>query len=155
MKKTISVLLAGSVILVGFATASFIDAPGQQKKTEKKSSTQRPVSAEEMKRGKKVYESYCLTCHQADGTGVPRMNPPLAKTNWVTGDKKRLINVVLKGLNEEIEIDGEYFSNPMPSHAHLNNREIADVLTFVRNSFGNRSGRITLAEVSAERKKMK
>lgn len=155
MYKTKSILLAGSIILVGFATASFIDAPAQQIKPAKKSSTQRPVSAEEFKRGKRVYESYCLTCHQADGTGVPRMNPPLAKTDWVTGDKKRLINVVLKGLNEEIEIDGEYFSNPMPSHAHLNNQEIADVLTFVRNSFGNKSGRISVAEVSAERKRMK
>ena len=155
MKKLNTLLLAGSMILVGFASVSFIRVPVQQKKPAKKSSSQSPVSAAEMKRGKVVYENYCLTCHQADGTGVPRMNPPLAKTEWVTGDRKRLINVVLKGLDEEIEIEGEYFSNPMPAHAHLNNQQIADVLTFIRNSFGNRSGRITVAEVSAERKKIK
>lgn len=155
MKKLNTLLLAGSMILVGFASVSFIRVPVQQQKPARKSPSQSPVTAAEMKRGKVVYENYCLTCHQADGTGVPRMNPPLAKTEWVTGDRKRLINVVLKGLDEEIEIDGEYFSNPMPAHAHLNNQQIADVLTFIRNSFGNRSGRITVAEVSAERKKIK
>ncbi|MFX7824815.1 c-type cytochrome, partial [Acinetobacter baumannii] len=52
-----------------------------------------------VQRGKKVYTQYCLACHQSDGGGVPRMNPPLQKTEYVLGDKKRLINIVLKGSN--------------------------------------------------------
>ena len=57
-------------------------------------------------RGKKVYEQYCLACHQSGGEGVPRLNPPLIKNEYVLGDKSRLIRIVIKGLNEPIEIDG-------------------------------------------------
>jgi mono/diheme cytochrome c family protein len=108
-----------------------------------------------MQRGKKVYDTYCLACHQVDGAGVPRMNPPLIKTPYVLGDKKKLINVVLKGLNEEVEINGEVYENPMPAQPQLTDQQIADVLTFVRNSFGNRAGILTVAEVKAERAKLK
>lgn len=155
MKRNNIFLLAGFMILAGTIFSSFSNVPTQQKNPARKTGTPQTVPAEVMKRGKKIYESYCLTCHQADGTGVPNMNPPLAKTDWVTGNKQRLINVVPKGLDEEIEIEGEYFSNPMPSHAHLKDQEIADVLTYIRNSFGNKSGRISVTEVSAERKKLK
>ncbi len=102
-------------------------------------------------RGKKVYETYCLACHQADGTGVPRLNPPLVKTSFVLGDKKMLIGIVLNGLDEEIEIDGEVYNNVMASHDFLKDQEIADVLTFVRNSFGNKASAISPAEVAAVR----
>jgi mono/diheme cytochrome c family protein len=108
-----------------------------------------------MQRGKKVYDTYCLACHQIDGKGVPRMNPPLIKTPYVLGDKKRLINVILKGLNEEVEINGEVYDNPMPPQPQLNDQQIADVLTYVRNSFGNKGAAIVLAEVKAERAKLK
>jgi mono/diheme cytochrome c family protein len=108
-----------------------------------------------MQRGKKVYDTYCLACHQVDGAGVPRMNPPLIKTPYVMGDKKRLISVILKGLNEEVEINGEVYDNPMPPQPQLNDQQIADVLTYVRNSFGNKGAAITVAEVKAERVKLK
>ncbi len=105
--------------------------------------------------GKEVYNRYCLSCHQSDGGGVPRMNPPIIKTNYVNGDKIRLINVVLKGLNEPIEIDGDEYTNPMASHAFLKDQQIADVLTYIRSSFGNKSSAITTAEVKAVRAKIK
>lgn len=104
-------------------------------------------------RGKIVYKTYCLTCHQADGGGVPRMNPPLIRTEFVGGDKERLIGIVLKGLNQPIEIDGEEFSNVMASHAFLTDLQVADVLTYVRNSFGNKYATITPAEVKSVRAK--
>lgn len=102
-----------------------------------------------MERGKKVYDSTCLACHQPDGQGVQRMNPTLVKTKWVLGDKKALIKIVLNGLKGgEIEIDGDNFHNPMPPQATLlSDRQIADVLTFVRNSFGNKASAVTPAEV--------
>lgn len=105
-------------------------------------------------RGKKVYTTYCLSCHQADGSGVPKMNPPLIKTSWVLGDKKRLITVVLQGMNEKIEIDDEEYENVMASHAFLKDEEIADVLTYVRNSFGNKASVVTSAEVKEVRAKV-
>ena len=106
-----------------------------------------------LERGKKVYESTCLTCHQADGLGVQRMNPPLVKTKWVLGNKKALIKIVLNGLKGgEIEIDGDNFHNPMPPQATLlSDQQIADVLTYVRNSFGNKASAVTPSEVKAAR----
>ncbi|MBX9784976.1 MAG: cytochrome c [Chitinophagaceae bacterium] len=108
-----------------------------------------------MQRGKKVYDTYCLTCHQMDGAGVPRMNPPLIKTTYVLGDKKKLINIILKGFNESVEINGDYFDNPMPAQPQLTDVQIADVLTYVRNSFGNRASMVTVVEVKTERTKLK
>lgn len=102
-------------------------------------------------RGKKVYDLYCLACHQADGGGVPRMNPPLSKTTYVLGDKKVLIGIVLKGLDEPIEINGDTYTNIMAPHDFLKDQEIADVLTYVRNSFGNKASLVTAAEVKALR----
>ena len=108
-----------------------------------------------LERGKKVYATYCLSCHQTDGSGVPKLNPPLIKTTWVLGDKKKLINVVLNGMNELIEIDGEEYENVMPAQSFLKDDQIADVLSYVRNSFGNKASVITAAEVKALRGKAK
>jgi mono/diheme cytochrome c family protein len=101
--------------------------------------------------GKAVYTKTCLACHQADGRGVQRMNPPLIKTDYVLGEKNRLINIVLKGFSEDVEINGEYYSNTMPAHDFLKDQEIADVLTYVRNSFGNKASIVSLAEVQKQR----
>lgn len=104
-------------------------------------------------RGKKVYDTYCLSCHQSDGSGVPKLNPPLIKTDWVTGNKQRLITIMLKGMNERLEIDGEEYENVMASHAFLKDEQIADVLTYIRNSFGNKASLVTAAEVKTVRGK--
>ncbi len=110
-----------------------------------------------MERGRKVYEEVCLTCHQQDAGGVPRMTPPLIKTKWVLGDKKALVTIVLKGLKGgEIEIDGDTYENPMPAQEdNLTDQQIADVLTYVRNSFGNKAALITSAEVKKFRASLK
>jgi len=110
-----------------------------------------------MTRGKAVYEATCLACHQPDGLGVQNMNPPLSKTKWVLGDKKALIKIVLKGLQGgEIEIDGDKFHNPMPpQESTLSDQEIADVLTYIRNSFGNKASLVAVGEVKAMRAKLK
>ncbi len=101
--------------------------------------------------GQKVFSQYCVSCHQADALGVPHMNPPLVKTTYVLGDKTKLIKIVLNGFDEDVEINGERYSNSMASHDFLKDQEIADVLTFVRNSFGNKAPAITMAQVKAVR----
>jgi mono/diheme cytochrome c family protein len=108
-------------------------------------------------RGQVVYQSTCLPCHQVDGLGVPNMNPPLSKTKWVLGDKGKLALIVLKGLpGGQIDIDGDTFHNPMPAQASaLSDQQIADVLTYVRNNFGNKASAVTAGEVKAVRGKMK
>lgn len=112
---------------------------------------------ESLKRGKLVYETVCLACHQADGGGVPRMNPPLIKTTYVLGDKSRLIKIVLNGLQGgELEVSGENYENPMPAQKdNLTDQQIADVLTYVRNQFGNKASAVTAAEVSGVRKRLR
>lgn len=109
------------------------------------------VTALIMANGKKIYNQYCLACHMADGGGVQNMNPPLIKTTYVLGDKTRLIQVILNGLSTGEEIEGETYTNIMPPHNFLKDQEVADVLSFVRNSFGNKASEIKAAEVKTTR----
>jgi mono/diheme cytochrome c family protein len=116
-------------------------------------SVAQPTSKTSMDRGQKVYEATCLTCHQSDGQGVQSMNPTIVKTKWVLGNKRSLVKIVLNGLKGgEIEIGGDSFHNPMPPQsALLTDQQIADVLTYVRNSFGNKASAVTPSEVKAAR----
>ncbi len=123
--------------------------------TKPKAANQGGADKASIERGKKVYETYCLACHQADGSGVPGLNPPLTKTKWVLGDKKQLITIILKGMDEPIEVDGEEYNNVMASHAFLKDEDVADVLNYVRNNFGNKASGVTPAEVKAVRATLK
>jgi len=104
-----------------------------------------------MARGQIVYKSVCLACHMANGMGVPRLNPPLANTSYVSGDKGALIKIVLNGFNQDVKINGQSYSNTMTPHSDLTDRQIADVLTYVRKSFGNKASSVTVAEVKRVR----
>ena len=101
-------------------------------------------------RGKAVYEQSCLACHQADGSGVPFLAPPLIEGIFVGGEKKKLIQIMLKGL-EGVEIKGEHYANPMPAFDYLTDAEIADVLTYVRSNFKNAAGPVTEDDVRSVR----
>lgn len=101
--------------------------------------------------GKKVYQKNCLTCHQANGGGVPRMNPPLVNAEFVKGDPQKLIQWVLLGSRQKVPIDGKYYSNNMPGQANLKNQDIADVLTYIRNNFKNKASAISANEVKETR----
>lgn len=102
--------------------------------------------------GLAIYKQYCLTCHQVDGGGVPNMNPPLRGTDWVNGDKARLIGVLLKGL-QNVEVEGEPYDNVMPAHDFLSDQQIADVLTYIRSNFGNKATAISAQDVKEQRSK--
>jgi mono/diheme cytochrome c family protein len=109
-----------------------------------------------MLRGQKIYEQTCLACHQADAGGVPGMTPPLQKSSYVQGPSVKLIGIVLNGLNDGVEIDGDTYSNPMPPFSTvLKDQEIADVLTYVRSHFGNKAGPIIVTQVSQIRQSLK
>src|SRR4051812_48197541 len=108
-----------------------------QTKPKAKTAPVSPAIKASITRGEAVYKQYCLVCHQADGGGVPNMNPPLVNTTWITGDKKRIIKAVLNGFPASVDIDGQSYSNNMPPHNFLKDQEIADVLTYVRASFNN------------------
>ena len=114
-----------------------------------------PLPKESMERGKKVYDQYCMPCHMQDGTGVPRLNPPLVKTSYVLGDKKTIIEIVLKGFDAQVEIEGDYYQNVMAPHDFLTDEQIADVTTYVRNSFGNKASVVMPVDVKGIRSTIK
>ena len=102
-----------------------------------------------------VYLQQCLACHQADGGGVPHLNAPLAGATAIVGkDKEKLIRIVINGM-KGVEIDDEIYSNPMAPHKELTDQQIADVLTYVRNSWRNKASAVTPAEVKIARAKIK
>ena len=102
--------------------------------------------------GKAVFEKHCLMCHQKDGSGVPPMYPPVKKSDWVTGDKKRLVKILLNGLQGEITVSGETFSAAMPKQDFLTNRQIAQVLTYIRQNFENKADSVKVKDVMMIRK---
>ena len=111
--------------------------------------------------GKALYskEGYCITCHQPDGKGLVASGfPPLANTRWVQGDEERLIKLVLNGLMGPIEVLGEKYPGQVPMTQFgglLNDEEMAAVLTYVRNSFGNKASAITPQKVKEVRESIK
>ena len=105
--------------------------------------------------GEKIYKSYCISCHQSDGKGDGNRFPPLNGSEWVNGDKERLVNVLLKGLEGPITVKGKSFEGVMPRHDFLPDADIAKVLSYLRLNFSNHSDLIREAEVATIRKKLK
>ena len=109
------------------------------------------------KLGKTIYskEGYCTTCHQSNGEGLSASGfPPLAGTKWVTGNEDRAIKIVLKGLLGQIEVNGKTYPGQVPMtpfEGLLNDKEVAAVLTYVRNSFGNKASVISPEKVKIVR----
>lgn len=113
-----------------------------------------PVGEEEFAQGQKLYVQNCLACHNPEGTGAVGLYPPLAKSNWVTGDKSRLIRTMLLGLSGPIEVNGESYNQEMPAYSHLSDQQIAEILTYIRNSFGNKADAVIEGEVFIERQSL-
>jgi glucose/arabinose dehydrogenase len=103
--------------------------------------------------GSQVYFSYCSSCHQMDGEGDGNRFPPLAQSDWVNGDRNRLIEVILNGLEGPITIRGKAYNNSMPPHKFLSDEEIAQVLTYIRRTFNNNNDSITAVQVMEVRNK--
>lgn len=101
--------------------------------------------------GKAIYDALCLTCHQADAKGLPGIYPPLTANDRITGEPRPLIRVVLHGLSGPLQVNGQtYGVMPMPPMG-LNDQHLADVLSYVRMSFGNNAPPVTPEQVAAER----
>ena len=112
------------------------------------------ANAQNMQKGKKIYEAKCLACHQADGGGVPNMNAPLDGASNVVGkDIARLVRIIRYGYNERVALDGFYYSNAMTASPDLKDNEMADLLTYIRNSWSNKAPAVTIKQVQAAKKK--
>jgi len=102
-------------------------------------------------RGKEVYNTYCISCHQEQGEGIEDIYPPVAKADYLMADKKRSILQVLKGANGEMKVNGKMYNAEMTGF-DLSNEETSDVLNYIRNSFGNEGDAVTPDEVKAVKK---
>ncbi len=107
--------------------------------------------AEMMEQGKRVYASTCQGCHQPQGEGMSTVFPPLAKSDWLMGDTKRSIGAVVHGLSGPITVNGKSFNSQMPPLSYLKDEDVAAVLTYVRNSWGNKGDPVQAADVAKVR----
>ena len=108
-----------------------------------------PTNFEErMKAGAIVYKTNCAACHQENGQGIANAFPPLAKSDFLMADKKRSIKIVKHGLDGSVTVNGKTYNSVMPALG-LSEDDIASVLTFVRNSFGNKGDAVTVDEVKS------
>lgn len=108
-----------------------------------------------MEIGKKVFSGNCANCHQASGEGQPGKYPPLPNSEWVVGSKERLTAILLKGVEGPLNVRGAtYTTDVMPAQeALLTPEKIADLLTYIRGSWGNPAGPVTVDEVNAAKTK--
>jgi nitrite reductase (NO-forming) len=103
---------------------------------------------ERMELGANVYAQNCLACHQPTGTGIPGAFPPLAKSDFLMADEARAIRTVSEGMTGKVTVNGVEYDGIMPK-PNLTDDQIANVMTYVRNSWGNEGGMTTLQAVKA------
>ena len=101
--------------------------------------------------GEAIFKANCIACHGAEGKGVEGAFPPLAGSDYLNADPKRGIQAVVKGLSGEISVNGKTYNSVMPA-VNLKDEDVANVLTFILNSFGNKGGEVKPEDVAAGRK---
>jgi mono/diheme cytochrome c family protein len=101
--------------------------------------------------GKQVFGGKCAACHQATGTGIAGVFPPLAGSEWVLGDEKVLASILLHGITGSLTVKGAAYNGAMPSFKILSDDELAAVLSYVRSDWGNTAATIAPAMVKAQR----
>ena len=109
--------------------------------------------AQSIQRGKEVYTGNCMNCHMSQGEGLPAVYPPLAKSDYLLKDPKRAIGIILNGQKGETTVNGQKYNVEMPAQNYLTDQQIADVINYTTNTWGNKSKVvITPAQVKAGRK---
>lgn len=105
-----------------------------------------------IEQGKEVYTTYCQNCHLIDGKGQAGAYPPLEKADYLKKPAKKIIDMILKGQSGEVTVNGIKYNAEMPAQNYLTDEQIADVLNYVYNSWGNKSAvAITPAQVKKQR----
>ena len=106
--------------------------------------------AQKIASGKQLYTNTCFACHQANGEGIANAFPPLAKSDYLNADVNRAIDIVLHGKTGEITVNGVKYNSVMTKQT-LSDSEIADVLTYVYNSWGNNKTNVSTSAVTQRR----
>lgn len=106
---------------------------------------------DQIKAGAALYNGTCSVCHQANGAGLADVFPPLASSDYLMADKQRSIEVVLNGLSGPVTVNARQVNSVMPPMSQLTDDDIANILTYVRNSWGNQGAAVTKDEVARVR----
>lgn len=140
------------------ALAGIFDWPGHVaiKTSVVKKSLLNDDDQKEFASGRQLYLNTCSGCHGTDGGGLPRFAPPLAGSDWVLGDEKRLALIVLQGMEGPIEINKRVYDAPdilpvMPAHSTMDDGSITAILTYIRNEWGNNAGPMSKRTVGMTR----
>ena len=107
---------------------------------------------EQIKAGQALFAGTCSTCHQRNGQGLAGVFPPLAKSDYFAKDPTRIVDVVLHGLTGPVKVNGQDYNSVMPPMSQLTDDEVANIATYVLNSWGNPGGRVTKEQVDKRRK---
>jgi mono/diheme cytochrome c family protein len=111
-----------------------------------------PAAGGGLERGKAVYETVCALCHNSDGMGKPGQAPPFAGSEWAVGSPGRMIRIPLAGLSGPVTVSGKEWNLSMPAMgAALPDEDLAAVLTYIRQSWGNKASAISTEQVKAVR----
>jgi nitrite reductase (NO-forming) len=110
-----------------------------------------PTKEQQFAAGKALYSGTCSTCHQANGEGLADVFPPLAKSDYLKHDIERTIGVVLNGLSGKVTVNGKEYNSVMPPMSQLTNDEVASILTYVTNEWGNTGPAVTPGQVAKVR----
>lgn len=102
--------------------------------------------------GEVLYQVHCLRCHKITGEGFQPLIPPLAKSDYFSANPGRLLAAAMEGVSGPITVNGVRYDNPMPPINYLADQELALIVTYVLNKWGNPGGTVTAQEVSAYRK---
>lgn len=149
---------AGAVPDQVTALSNLLTWPGHT--TARQTASAKPLlSADEQKlfaSGRQLYLSTCSGCHGTDGAGMPRFGPPLAGSDWVTGDEKRLALILLHGMEGPVKVGNRVYDVPeilpvMPAHSTMDDGSLTAILTYIRNEWGNRAGAVSRKTVGMTR----
>ena len=149
--KDAAALIAADVKVVAKIQAAAAPAPAAAPAAPAPAGAFVKASDEQMKRGLAVYSRTCIACHQPTGMGLPPVFPPIANAPIAVGNPELPIKFILQGLMGPITVNGMTYNSMMPPVAGVSDGDIADVLTYVRQSFGNKANPVTADQVKAVR----
>jgi mono/diheme cytochrome c family protein len=137
-------MMRALILLPALALAACVSAGGE-------TPASAPAAVVSAPAGEKLYGQHCLGCHQADGGGVPNMQPAITGGSWVTGDPAALALFVLTGGFNSAERKDSVSHNVMPPFRQLADGDLAEILSFIRRKFGDGAAPVSAAQVAAAR----
>jgi mono/diheme cytochrome c family protein len=150
-----SLVFVGSIYLVHYRGGFSPLVYDERFDPKKAAGATQTVQIDPVAAGKRLFNQpgMCATCHQPTGMGVPGVFPPLAGAEWVTGSEERVIRILLHGMTGEVRVKGNVYNGAMPAFGvgsgyNWNDERISQVLTYIRQEWGNAAPAITAARVT-------